>query len=84
MFTADDPIGRSHHPRACAPSCQQRYEVIIDGPTQFAFADPLRLPTPGIESLLLDIPRLLVGFPPRGRLLVRHSGDERFGPTFFP
>ena len=30
-----------------APSCQQRYEVTIDGPMQFAFADPLRLPTSG-------------------------------------
>ena len=26
-----------------APPCQQRYEVTIDGPTQFAFADPLVL-----------------------------------------
>ena len=42
--------------RACAPSCQQRYEVTPDGPMQFAFADPLRLPTPGAESLLLGTP----------------------------
>lgn len=56
LFTVDDPNGRSHHPRACAPSCQQRYEVTIDDPTQFAFADPLRLPTPGAESLLLGGP----------------------------
>ena len=58
LFTVDNPIGRSHHPRACAPSCQQRYEVIIDGPTQFAFAGPLRLPTRVAESLLLGRSRL--------------------------
>ena len=55
-FTVDDPMGRSHHPRACAPSCQQCYEVIFDGPTQFAFADPLGLPTPVAGSLLLAKP----------------------------
>ena len=59
LFTVDDPMRRSHHPRACAPSRQQCYEVIIDGPMQFAFADPLRLPTLGIESLLLDAFRRL-------------------------
>ena len=53
-FTVDDPMRRSHHPRADAPSYQQCYEVIIDGPTQFACADPLHLPTPVIKSLLLD------------------------------
>jgi hypothetical protein len=52
MFTVDDPIGRSHHPRAFARSYQQRYEVIYDGPMQFAFASPLRLPTRVAESLL--------------------------------
>src|SRR5262245_47668986 len=36
---------RSHRPRACAPSYQQCYESTIDGPMQFAFANPLRLPT---------------------------------------
>ena len=30
-----------------APSCQQRYEVTLDGPMQFAFADPLVLPASG-------------------------------------
>ena len=30
-----------------APPCQQRYGVIIDGPMQFAFADPLVLPASG-------------------------------------
>ncbi len=78
-FTVDDPYGRSHHPRADAPSYQQRYEVTIDDPTQFAFADPLRLPTLGAESLLLGNPSLLVGFPPCGRPLVGHSGEKRFG-----
>ncbi len=58
LFTVDDPNGRSHHPRACAPSYQQRYELIFDDPTQFAFADPLRLPTLGAESLLLGGPSL--------------------------
>lgn len=58
LFTVDDPMRRSHHPRACAPSCQQRYEVIIDGPMQFAFADPLRLPTQTIDSLFIDQFRL--------------------------
>ena len=45
VVTVDDPMRRSHHPRAFAPSRQQCCEVIIDGPMQFAFADPLRLPT---------------------------------------
>jgi hypothetical protein len=45
LITVDNPRGRSHHPRASAPSYQQCYEVIIDGPMQFAFANPLRLPT---------------------------------------
>ena len=50
------PKRRSHHPRACAPSRQQRYEVKIDGPMQFAFANPLRLPTSVGQSLLLAAP----------------------------
>ena len=44
-FTVDDPMRRSHHPRACAPPRQQCCEVIYDGPMQFAFAGPLHLPT---------------------------------------
>jgi hypothetical protein len=83
-FTVDDPKGRSHHPRACAPSCQQRYEVIIDGPTQFAFADPLRLPSPVAEPLLHGSAGLSVGFPPCGRPLDGHSGEERFGHGWEP
>ena len=54
LVTMDDPMRRSHHPRAFAPSCQQCYEVTIDGPMQFAFANPLALPTRRIESLLFD------------------------------
>ncbi len=84
LFTVDDPVRRSHHPRACAPSCQQRYEVTIDGPMQFAFADPLRLPTPAVESLLLGASGLFAGFPPCGRPRVRHSGEERFGFGLVP
>jgi hypothetical protein len=53
-ITVDDPDGRSHHPRAFAPSCQQRYEGIIDGPMQFAFANPLRLPGQDIVALFID------------------------------
>ena len=71
MITVDNPMRRSHHPRACAPSCQQRYEVIIDGPTQFAFADPLRLPTPGVESLLLGDS----SFPWASHLSAGHVSD---------
>ena len=78
LFTVDDPMRRSHHPRAFAHSYQQRYELIYDGPMQFAFASPLRLPTPGAESLLLGCPSLLAGFPPCGRPLVGHSGEKRF------
>jgi hypothetical protein len=74
----DDPVRRSHHPRAFAPSCQQCYEVIIDGPMQFAFANPLDLPTLGVKSLLFDIPNLYVGFPPCSRPRVGHSDEERF------
>ena len=84
LFTVDDPIGRSHHPRACAPSCQQCYEVIIDGPMQFAFADPLRLPTLVVVSLLLDESSLIAGFPPCGRPRVGHSGEERVGRGWEP
>ena len=71
------PYGRSHHPRACAPSYQQCYEVKFDGPTQFAFADPLRLPTPVVESLLLAKLGLFAGFPPCSRPRVGHSGEEK-------
>ena len=84
LFTVDDPMGRSHHPRAYAPSYQQRYEVKIDGPMQFAFADPLRLPTPDAESLLLGSSSLFAGFPPCGRPRVGHSGEERFGHGWEP
>ena len=78
LITVDDPVGRSHHPRACAPSYQQRYEVKIDDPMQFAFADPLPLPTMGDESLLFVGPTA-AGFPPFGRPRVGHSGERRFG-----
>jgi hypothetical protein len=78
-FTVDNPMRRFHHPRARTPSRQQRCEVISDGPTQFAFADPLRLPTPAAESLLSGVASLLAGFPPCSRPLVGHSGEERFG-----
>ena len=47
MIAVDDPRRRSHHPRAYAPSHQQCCEVTIDGPMQFAFANPLGLPTSG-------------------------------------
>src|SRR5260370_2337031 len=53
-ITVDDPSGRSHHPRAFAPSCQQRYEGIIDGPMQFAFANRLRLPGQDMAALFID------------------------------
>jgi len=46
---------------------------------QFAFADPLRLPTPVVEPLLLDRSGLFAGFPPCSRPRVGHSGEERFG-----
>jgi hypothetical protein len=45
LFTVDDLMRRSHHPRACAPPPSQYCEVIYDGPMQFAFAGPLHLPT---------------------------------------
>jgi hypothetical protein len=90
MFTVDDPMRRSHHPRACARSYQQRYEVIYDSPMQFAFASPLRLPTRDAESLLFGHSRFVVGFPLCSRPRVGHSGEERFGhgcgprPTIVP
>jgi hypothetical protein len=46
MIAVDDPVGRSHRPRARAPSRQQRCEVQFDGPIQFAFAHPLPPPIP--------------------------------------
>ena len=66
------------------PRINSATRLILDGPTQFAFADPLRLPTLGVESLLLGNPSLLVGFPPCGRPLVGHSGEERFGHGWEP
>ena len=84
LFTVDNPMRRFHHPRACAPSCQQHDEVKIDGPTQFACADPLHLPTPVSESLLLGASSLIAGFPPCGRPRVGHSGEKRFEPGWEP
>ena len=78
LFAVDDPMRRSHHPRACAPPRQQCCEVKIDGLMQFAFADPLHLPTMGDESLLFVGPTA-AGFPPFGRPRVGHSGERRFG-----
>ena len=78
------PLQRSHHPRACAPSCQQCYEAKFDGPTQFAFADPLGLPTPVAESLLLAKLGLFAGFPLCSRPRVGHSGEEKFGRGWEP
>lgn len=66
---------RSHHPRAFAPPCQQRYEVKIDGPMQFDFAAPLDLPTLESESLLLGASCSYAGFPLRGRPRVGQSGE---------
>lgn len=71
LFTVDDPMRRSHRPRALAPAYQQCYAAIIDGPMQFAFADPLRLPTPGIESLLLD----WLSFSWASHLAAGHASD---------
>ena len=62
LFTMDSPNGRPHHPRAFAPSYQQCYEATSDDPTQFAFADPLRLPTLNVVSLLLDHSSFVAGF----------------------
>ncbi len=76
-FTVDDPHGRSHHPRAYAPSRQQCYEDTFDGPMQFAFADPLCLPTSADESLLLAKLGLFAGFPPCSGPRVGHSGEEK-------
>ena len=90
LFTVDGSNGKPHHPRAYAPSYQQRYEVTFDDPMQFAFADPLRLPTPVTESLLLGRSGLIAGFPHCCRPRVRHSGDRRFehgwepSPTVMP
>jgi len=84
LFTVDDPRGRPHHPRACAPSYQQCYEVKVDGPMQFAFADPLGLPTLFAESLLLAKLSLIAGFPPCSGPRVGHSGEKRFGQGWEP
>ena len=61
-----------------APPCQQRYGVTIDGPTQFAFADPLDLLTSGTTHCSSQN-QFVTGFPPCGRPCVRHSGEKRFG-----
>jgi hypothetical protein len=83
-FTVDDPMRRSHRPRAYAPSRQQCCEVNNDDPMQFAFADPLRLPTPIAKPLLLGRLGLFAGFPLRSGPRVRHSGDEKFGQGWEP
>ena len=92
LITVDDPMRRSHHPRACAPSCQQRYEVIIDGPMQFAFADPLRLPTSGHRRVTVIVDAQTLSWA--SHLAAGHVSDtpvtERFGrgcgprPTVVP
>ena len=63
VIAVDDPIGRSHRPRAYATSYQQRYEVKIDGPMQFAFADPLGLPTSGHRLTVCRCVRRVRGLP---------------------
>jgi hypothetical protein len=63
VIAVDNPMRRSHRPRACAPSCQQRYEVTIDGPMQFAFADPLCLPTSGHRLTVCRCVRRVRGLP---------------------
>src|SRR4029077_2148346 len=63
VIAVDDPIGRAHRPRAYAPSYQQRYEVTIDGPMQFAFADPLCLPTSGHQLAVCRCVRRVRGLP---------------------
>lgn len=62
-ITVDNPMRRSHHPRAFAPSWQQCYEVTIDGPMQFAFANPLRLPASGRRVTVTRRCRLIRGLP---------------------
>jgi hypothetical protein len=79
LFTVDDPMRRSHHPRAFAPSYQQRYEVKIDGPIQFAFANPLCLPTPDRWIAVIQRARLFAGFPPCSRPRIGHPDEKRFG-----
>ena len=79
LIVVDNPNGRFHRPRACAPSCQQCYKVNIDGPMQFAFANPLCLPTSRHRLTVSRCTWETVGFPPCGRPRVGHSGDWRFG-----
>jgi hypothetical protein len=50
LFAVDGPNGRPHRPRAYAHSHQQCCELTSDGPMQFAFANPLCLPTSGQRS----------------------------------
>ena len=89
LIAVDDPVGRSHRPRAHALSCQQRYEVRFDGPIQFAFANPLHLPIPEPRHAVCRCSGFFVSFPTCGRSRVGHSGDRRFGrgwarPTVMP
>jgi hypothetical protein len=60
-----------------APPYQQRYGVIFDDPMQFAFANPLRLPTSGATRYSSQN-RFVAGFPPCGRPRVGHSDNRRF------
>ena len=62
-ITVDDPMRRSHHPRAFAPPLKQCCEVMIDGPMQFAFANPLHLPASGGRVTVNRRPRLFHGLP---------------------
>ena len=71
VIAVDNPMRRSHRPRACAPPYQQRYEVIIDGPMQFAFADPLCLPTSRHRLAVCRCVRWLRGLPTLRRATFR-------------
>jgi len=63
MIAVDNPNGRSHRPQLFSSSRQQRCEVNIDGPMQFAFANPLRLPTPGDRRTVRRCTRRFRGLP---------------------
>jgi hypothetical protein len=76
----EGPTTREHTPLRINSATKSHLTV----PMQFAFADPLRLPTPAVESLLLAKHGLYAGFPPCSGPRVGHSGEEKFGQGWEP
>jgi hypothetical protein len=78
-FTVDDPMGRSHHPRARRlPRVNSATGLLLTAPRSSLslIRSSFR---PRERRTVRRRTDFVVGFPPRGRPRARHSGDQRFG-----